>query len=245
MKIDRRFYVARAWAVHLYTSLGLICSFLGITALLADRWQQFFLWLGVALFIDATDGTLARKFQVKKWTPNFDGRKLDDITDYINYAFLPIFFAYRTGMVGGIWTGVLLFALLAAAYGFCQGAAKTNDGYFTGFPNFWNIVIFYLFLFKTPAAFNAIVILLLALLIWVPVKYISFSTVPLRGLTMAICLVYGVMLAILTVNMAQPNLLLLWGSLLVPLYYTLASLYLTFQESRRSTLEVETKKIAS
>lgn len=229
MKVNRRFYIARAWAVHLYTSLGLICSFLSITALLADHPQRFFLWLGIALWIDATDGTLARKFKVKTWTPNFDGRKLDDITDYINYAFLPIFFAFRTGMVSGMWTGILLFALLAAAYGFCQGAAKTDDGYFTGFPNFWNIVIFYLFLFRTPVAVNAIVILALALLIWVPVKYISFSTVPLRGLTMAVCALYGVILGILVSTMDQPNPVLLWGSLVVPLYYVIASLSLTLK----------------
>lgn len=229
MKLSRRFYVARAWSVHLYTSLGLICSFLAVIALLAGHPQRFFLWLGISMFIDATDGTLARKFLVKKWTPDFDGRKLDDITDYINYAFLPIFFAFRSGMVSGIWTGVLLFALLAAAYGFCQGAAKTDDGFFTGFPNFWNIAIFYLFLFKTPVAFNALVILGLALLIWVPVKYISFSTVPLRGLTMAICAVYGVMLGILVATLDHPSRLLLWGSLIVPLYYVIASLSLTIK----------------
>ncbi len=237
MKIDHCFYVLRAWLVHFYTSLGLVCSFFALTALLAGHPARFFLWLAIAAFIDATDGTLARKFEVKKYTPGFDGRKLDDITDYINYAFLPIYFAYHTGMVSGAGQFVLLFAILAAVYGFCQGAAKTDDGFFTGFPNFWNFAILYLYIFKAPPALNAIVIFILSLLIWLPVKYISFSTMPLRKITVAVCIVYGVMLALLIKNLQNPNPLLLWSSLLVPLYYVIASLVLTFKTTRMPSLE--------
>jgi len=48
--------------------------------------------LSLAIVIDATDGTLARAWDVKTYTPQFDGRKLGDITDYINYAFI-LFYA--------------------------------------------------------------------------------------------------------------------------------------------------------
>lgn len=230
MDVKKRFYQARAWSVHLYTSLGLITSFMALAALVAGHPQRFFIYLGIALFIDATDGTLARRWQVKKWAADFDGRKLDDITDYINYAFLPIFFTYRVGLVSGPWVGVLLICLLAAAYGFCQGGAKTSDGFFTGFPNFWNLVVFYLYLLKLPEAANIVIFLVLAGLIWVPVKYISFSTVPLRGLTLMLCALYGIVLGILVAQLDNPNPLLVAGSLLVPVYYVAASIYLTVKE---------------
>lgn len=238
MEVRERFYRARAWSVHLYTSLGLIASFMALAALVAGHPQRFFIYLGIALFIDATDGTLARRWQVKKWAANFDGRKLDDITDYINYAFLPIFFTYRAGLVtGGLWVGILMVCLLAAAYGFCQGGAKTNDGFFTGFPNFWNLVVFYLYLLKPPEAVAGLIFLILAALIWVPVKYISFSTVPLRGLTLALCAVYGVMLGFLVAQLEAPNPLLVVGSLLVPIYYVAASIYLTVKERTKQDRE--------
>ena len=35
--------------------------------------------------------------------------------------------------------------LLASAYGFSQVNVKTDDGFFLGFPSYWNIVAYYLF----------------------------------------------------------------------------------------------------
>ena len=43
---------------------------------------------------------------------------------------------------------VLVVALVASGYGFCQIPAKTTDGYFVGFPSYWNIVAFYLYLLE-------------------------------------------------------------------------------------------------
>ena len=45
---------------------------------------------------------------------------------------------------------VLVVALVASAYGFCQMPAKTTDGYFVGFPSYWNIVAFYLYVLQMP-----------------------------------------------------------------------------------------------
>ena len=50
---------------------------------------------------------------------------------------------------GGAW---LLVPLLASAYGFCQVEAKTDDHYFLGFPSYWNIVAFYLYVLRLPPA---------------------------------------------------------------------------------------------
>ncbi len=87
------FTIFLAWCVHLYTALGLVIA-ATIAVLLvqggpwAFRWS--FILMAVATFIDSTDGTLARKIRIKEVIPQFDGRKLDDITDFLTYTFLPL-----------------------------------------------------------------------------------------------------------------------------------------------------------
>jgi phosphatidylcholine synthase len=225
-------FVTRAWCVHLYTSLGLICAFYAFAAILNHNAQRAFIALAVAMVIDATDGTLARAWKVKVWAPTFDGRKLDDITDYMTYAFIPLFFVWEFDMVSRGGLIVLFICIIAAAYGFCNESAKTRDGYFTGFPNFWDLVIFYLFLMKLPPIVNEIVLLVCAALILLPVGFVSYSTRHFRRLTVALSLVYGVLCLVLIITMQNPNPFVLYGSLLVPLYYVLISVYLHFKVRR-------------
>src|SRR5690606_24748807 len=58
------------------------------------------------------------------------------------------------------------------AYQFTQHQAKTYDHFFRGFPSYWNIVVFYLFFWQTSAGFNLVVILTLAFLTFIPIKYV-------------------------------------------------------------------------
>ena len=62
----------------------------------AFRWA--FVLMLVASLVDATDGTLARKVRVKEVLPEFDGRKLDDIIDFLTYTFLPLLLIWRAGL---------------------------------------------------------------------------------------------------------------------------------------------------
>ena len=119
----------------------------------AFRWS--FVLMLVATLIDATDGTLARRVGVKKVLPNFDGRKLDDLTDFLTYTFLPLLLIWRAEVLPAGWQPWLLLPLLASAYGFCQVEAKTDDGYFLGFPSLWNVVAFYLYVLPLPALAGA------------------------------------------------------------------------------------------
>jgi phosphatidylcholine synthase len=212
--------------VHFYTSLGLVTGFFTLAALLTGDAKAFFIFQGISMFIDATDGYFARRWKVKIWAPELDGRKLDDITDYLNYAFLPVAFAYKFGMVNGTWTLVLAIVLITSVYGFCQNTAKTTDGYFTGFPNFWNLLIFYLYFFNFPVPVNAIILFIFAGLIFVPVKYLSYSSPVLRGITYFISLLYGVVLFLILINFNHVDIKLIWISLIAPLYYAIASIYL-------------------
>ncbi len=223
---NRQFFTIRAWAVHFYTGLGLPFGFLALDALFKDNAHLMFIFLGICMFIDATDGTLARSWKVTTWAPSFDGRRLDDIIDYMTYAFIPACFAYRSGMVtgaGGMWA--LFIVIIAAVYGFCQKSAKTNDGYFTGFHNYWNIVIFYLYVLDTPPIINTITLLIFAALIFVPFGYASFSTIHMRKLIVSISALYGLFLTLMLVlwDKITPSIVLL--SLAFPLLYVAISLY--------------------
>ena len=59
--------------------------------------------------------------------PELDGRKLDDITDYLNYTFLPVAFSYKVGLITDPWVGILAVVLITSIYGFCQTGAKTSE----------------------------------------------------------------------------------------------------------------------
>lgn len=173
---------AMAWAVHFYTALGLVIAAVIAVLLVhggagAFRWS--FVLMGVATLVDATDGTMARRVGVKKVLPGFDGRKLDDITDFLTYTFLPLLLIWRAGLMPDGQEAWLLLPLLASAYGFCQVDAKTDDGYFLGFPSYWNIVAFYLYVLGLPGWAALGIVVGLGLLTFVPSRYL-YPTQPGR-----------------------------------------------------------------
>jgi phosphatidylcholine synthase len=164
-----------AWGVHLYTALGLVLAAMIAVLIIRGgdgdfRWA--FVWMAVATIVDATDGTLARLVGVKRVLPQFDGRKLDDITDFLTYTFLPLLLVWRAGLLPEGREGWLLVPLLASAYGFCQAEAKTDDGYFLGFPSLWNVVAFYLYVLHLPGGLASAVLIALGLLTFVPSRYL-------------------------------------------------------------------------
>src|SRR5205085_626483 len=136
------------------TALGLVCA-AGIAVLLvrggSEAFQGAFALMALATIIDATDGTLARKVGVKQVLPGFDGRRLDDIIDFLNYTFLPLLLLWRAGCVPEGQEAWLLLPLLASVYGFCQVSIKTDDGFFLGFPSLWNVVALYIYVLRVPA----------------------------------------------------------------------------------------------
>ncbi len=227
-KYEHWLFPLRAWAVHMYTSLGLATGFLSLLSIISGDARTFFILQFISLFIDATDGFLARQWNVKKWAGGIDGRKLDDIIDYLNYTFLPIGFAFKFGLVSSAWVAVPIIVLIAAVYGFCQSGSKTSDGYFTGFPNFWNLLVFYLYLFNFPAPVNAIILLVFAALIFIPLKFLSFSSPVFKKSSYFLNFIYLVILMVIVVNLHNLDIRLVWVSLIGPIYYLVTALYLHF-----------------
>ncbi len=226
--INTRLNELRAWAVHAYTSLGIVLGFLALVALVEGRVRDALLLLLIGNLVDGTDGPLARWAHVLKWTPTFSGRKLDDIIDYLNYGLLPIFACYLFGLVTGPYLGTLCFVLVAAIYGFCQEGAKTDDKYFTGFPNYWNVIVFYMYFLNLPMAANALILVIFGVMVFVPVKYVSSQTKPFRPLTLGLLFIWLMMVINLIATYPESNPTLVYVSLFMPAYYIGISLYLTY-----------------
>ena len=68
--------------VHLLTGFGIVAGFFALIAVMNNNQKEAFLWLGFAFLIDSVDGTLARKFNVKKNLPHIDGKMLDSIDNH-------------------------------------------------------------------------------------------------------------------------------------------------------------------
>jgi len=163
------------WGVHLYTASGLAIAAVIVSLLVnggPDAFRWSFLLMLLATVVDATDGTLARAVRIKEAIPNFDGRRLDDITDFLTYTFLPLLLIWRAGILPEGQEGWLIVPLLASAYGFCQVNIKTPDGFFLGFPSLWNIVALYLYALPIPPQAALWILLILAFLTFVPVKHL-------------------------------------------------------------------------
>jgi phosphatidylcholine synthase len=240
-----------AWCVHFYTALGLVAA-AGIALLLAEpeptpeAFRGAFVLMLVATLIDATDGALARAIKIKEVLPNFDGRRLDDLVDFLTYTALPLFLIWRARLLPPGYDLWLLLPLLASAYGFCQVSAKTDDGFFLGFPSYWNLVAFYLYVLRLPPWLALGVIIGLALLTFVPLRYLYPTQ---RGRLNRITNVLaggwtGLLMWILWVLPDGDGLARRLGvlSLFFPLYYLLASWTVSVRiwRKRRRSRQVRT-----
>jgi phosphatidylcholine synthase len=218
-----------AWGVHLYTASGAVLALLALDATARGAYAAAFAWMAIAMFVDCTDGTLARRVHVKEVLPYFDGSKLDDIVDYLNYVLVPIVLATRAGLLPGGALGLAIGALplLASAYGFCESEAKTTDNFFTGFPSYWNVVVLYLYVLRWPTWVNAGVLVLLAILVFVPIRYLYASrTATARTVTYVGGALWGLSVFWLLLQFPTPSRGLAIVSLIFPAYYIALSLWL-------------------
>ena len=223
-----------AWLVHLYTAMGLVCA-AGILVLIFrgdDRsFRLAFLLMMVATAIDATDGWLARKARVKEVLPHFDGAALDNLIDFQTYTTLPLCLLWRADFLPGRFAWLLLLPLLASGYGFSQVNAKTADGFFLGFPSYWNIVAFYVFVFRAPMIVSIPVIVVLSVLTFVPTPYVYATRGgPFATLINVGAAIWFVLLGLILFGPSQRTLAIV--SLIYPLIYTVLSVVVTVRRRR-------------
>lgn len=220
-----------AMAVHLYTASGTVLAFLIVLAAIQGD-ATLALWFGLlAMVIDGTDGMLARTFRVQERIPWIDGALLDNIVDYLTYVFAPIVLLWRGGYLPDGWPGLVLAAmpLLASAYQFSHVDAKTDDHFFFGFPSYWNVIAFYAFVTNATPATISTILVICAILVFVPIYYIYPSrALRFRKLTLAISGIWLICYALILLGMPAPSALIVNLSLLCVVYYFGISLYLTY-----------------
>jgi len=227
--------LAFAWMVHAYTASGAVLAFAMTLATIRAQFRFAFLLMVVATVIDATDGALARVARVRERTPAFDGARLDDIVDYLTFVFVPALLIFEAGLLPRDWSAVIVAVmLLSSAYGFSAADAKTTDHFFTGFPSYWNIAALYLYAAHLSPVVNGIVLLVLSALVFVRIRYVYPSRTPvLRGLTIALCVIWSVLVVQMILMLPDVPEPLLLTSLFFPLYYLVLSLVLHGRRARR------------
>jgi phosphatidylcholine synthase len=121
---------------------------------------------------------------------------------------------------------------LSSAFGFSASDAKTADHFFTGFPSYWNIVVFYLYALAASPIVSAMVLVGLAVLVFVRVGYVYPSRTPTwRAMTLVLGTAWALAVAACAWMLPHQPPALLIGSLVFPVYYVALSLVL--QRSRR------------
>ncbi len=213
-----------ALLVHAYTASGAALALLATLAVVGADYRAAFFWLGVAMVVDATDGWLARKARVGERLPRLSGELLDNIVDYLTFVFVPLVLL-TLGRRCSVWAALVV--LLASAYGFSRLDAKTPDYFFTGFPSYWNIVAFYLYVGSAPRWINDGVLALLSALVFVPVGYVYPSRTPaLRVVTLALGVGWGALMFVLIWQLPDVSRALVAVSLVFPVYYVVVSVVL-------------------
>ena len=163
----------KALLVHLFTASGAVFAMLAMLAASEAKWSLMFLWLIVAFAVDGVDGPLARKYDVNKNSPRFDGVLLDLIIDYLTYVFIPAFALFKSGLLPG-WTGwaAIIIITFASAVYFCDTNMKTKDNSFSGFPGCWNMLIIVLFALSPNFWICIVLVTALAISMFLPLKFV-------------------------------------------------------------------------
>ena len=236
MRLDR-FFKYCAWAVHFYTAAGAAAGIIALDLIARGDLRSALIVMAITLFIDSTDGPLARWLNVREQLPLFDGSLLDNVVDYLTYVAIPVFFMLRSGIMADNSAGLILasFIMVASAYAFCRTDAKTADHYFRGFPSYWNLAAFYLFCLRWPLLANAGLLSALAVMEFLPIKFIYPNrTIPMRRLTLTLAFIWAVVTALMLPAAPSYNPLLLYTSLAFIVYYFAMSFALYLHPARRA-----------
>jgi phosphatidylcholine synthase len=220
--------------VHVYTASGVLLALaatIEISSAAPDP-RYVFLALAAAVMVDATDGPLARRAEVKRWMPTIDGRTIDDIVDYLTYTFVPLLLVWRMGWLPEPAVLWIAPALVASLFGFANTAAKDETGgFFLGFPSYWNIVAFYAgFVHSLYGPWvNAATLLLLSLLTVLPVRFLypNLAPRPWRAPLILGALIWLGMMLWLLRDYPRAEPWVVWLSLLYPAFYFWLSYHLT------------------
>jgi phosphatidylcholine synthase len=212
---------ARAFAVHVLTASGAGLALLALLAAVRGGFDVMFLCLGLALIVDGIDGTFARALKVAEVLPRWSGDVLDLVVDFVTYVFVPAYAIAASGLLPP-WLGAaagIVIVMTGAIY-FADRRMKTADNYFRGFPTLWNVVAFYLFVLKPAPWLAALLVALLAVLTFVPFKFLHpFRVVRLRMVSMAAVVLWALLAADALARALAPGPLVTGGLVVLAVYF--------------------------
>jgi phosphatidylcholine synthase len=182
-----------AFLVHVLTASGAALAFLALRAAVETHWPAMFMWLGLALMVDAADGPLARYLKVGETLPRWSGETLDLVVDFVTYVFVPAYAIAASGLLlGPLDAAAGILIVVTGALYFADRHMKTPDNYFRGFPALWNCAAFYLLLLRPSGWLAAAIVMVLAALTFVPFRFIHPLRVRrLRRLNLALLTVWA------------------------------------------------------
>jgi phosphatidylcholine synthase len=212
---------ARGFSVHVLTATGAALAFLALLAAVRGAFDAMFLCLGIALVVDGIDGTIARAVKVKELLPRWSGDILDLVVDFVTYVFVPAY-AIAAGGLLPPWLGApagIVIVMTGAIY-FADRRMKTADNYFRGFPTLWNVAAFYLFVLKPAPWLVAGLVALLAVLTFVPFKFLHpFRVARLRMVSTAAVVLWSLLGAYTLARGLEPGPWVSAGLVILAVYF--------------------------
>jgi phosphatidylcholine synthase len=216
----------RAFAVHIFTACGAALALLALILGVGEHWAAMFFCLGLALIVDGVDGPLAREFNVAEVLPRWSGETLDLVVDFTTYVFVPAYAIAASGFLPNalaIPAGVVV--VVTGALYFADRRMKTADNYFRGFPAIWNLAAFYLYVLAPPPWAATAMIVALAVLTFVPMKFLHPLRVRrLRVLNIAVLAAWAALALWAVVDNLQPDAPVRWALTAIAVYFLAAGL---------------------
>jgi phosphatidylcholine synthase len=186
---------AGPFTIHILTASGAALAFLALLAAVDRTWSAMFLWLGIALIVDAIDGPLARRFHIASSLPRWSGDTLDLVVDFVTYVFVPAFAIANSGLLPKLLAPAAGIAIVVTgAIYFADRHMKMPGNYFRGFPAIWNTAAFYLLLLRPSPFWSVVAVAALAVATFLPFPFIHpLRVVRLRPITIALLVLWGVL----------------------------------------------------
>ena len=212
---------AAGFSVHIFTASGGAVALLALYAAIERNFPVCFAWLGLALFIDGIDGTLARAARVHVTAATIDGVVLDLVVDFLTYVLVPVVALWRSDLMPtdiSFWIGLIV--TIASALYFADTRMKTDDLWFRGFPATWNILILYLFVLRPPWILSAVVLLSAAAMMFSPVVFVHpLRVVRLRWVTIAMTVAWFALATMAIFERLAPSPWVTWGLVVTAVYF--------------------------
>ncbi len=229
----------RAYSVHILTASGTVLAFLAAYAVCRPEpdARVVFAWLIAAVLVDAVDGPLARAWNVKGLAARVNGRTIDDIVDYLTFTFVPLLLVARLGWVPSPAALFVAPALVASVLAFANAGAKQEaEGFFLGFPSYWNVYAFYagIWFARSGPVAPLVLLLVLTALTVAPLRFVYPNLAP-RGWRVPMLIgaaVWALLLLAMLPTYPTPPDWLIAASLVYPAFYVGASFWLDARARR-------------